>query len=189
MTGTEILRHAEKHTEGEIIDELLAIAYINECMLMDLAEDAQVIDSTVITAEKNTWYDLPSDYLELFEIEKDGLDYPYYGRKYGDFYRDDFDIRDFQIVFPEKGTYTIRYYRLPKPISKIEDTPEIHEVFHYPISLYVAARFKAEDWEENPAAQAKMNEYYAYKSKAIERLNKLQTTKAPRRVRMHRGWY
>lgn len=189
MTGDEIIRHAEKHTEGQKIDDIFGVQMINECMLMDIGIDARLMEETTIEAEEDVWTALPSDFIELVEIDKDGNDYPYYGRHYSDFYKNEFDIRDMKIRFSEDGTYTIRYYRLPNTISDKNETPEVHVLFHMPMTFYVAARYKKENWQDNPDYQRLLNEYYAYKAEALKQFRKLApTTRAVRRVRPRRSW-
>jgi hypothetical protein len=190
LTGEEIRLHAEQHTEGETILTTLALKFINECLVMDLGKEARVVktSSPAITATANTWYALPTDILEIFEIEQAGQDDPYYGTRYGTAYTGRFDLRDGYISFLDAGTYTVRYYAVPAPIATLADTPVVHALFHYPISLYVASRYKSNDDEENPDAHRLMGEYRAYRQKAIEELARTRpTTRASRRIKA-RAW-
>lgn len=187
MTGEEIRLQAEQHTEGETISITLALKFINECLLMDLGKEAQVVASVTIEAAKDAWTALPvgtAGLLEIFEIAKAGRDYPYYGTKYGTAYQGDFDLRGDFIRFPEADTYTIWFYDTPAAIADLAATPAVHVLFHYPISLYVAGRYKSNDDEENPDAHRLMGEYRMYRQKAIEELARTRpTTRAPRRIK------
>ena len=48
MTGEEIKALAELHTEDLPIEDDQALAFINECLFMDLGKDAGVISSEEI---------------------------------------------------------------------------------------------------------------------------------------------
>lgn len=185
MTGTEIQTQANYHTEGDTIDATTTLKFINECLIMDIGKDAKVIASaTPIVAVKNTWYALPADFLEAFEIEESGQDDPYFGNRYRKGFRGDFDIRDGYIRFPFAGTFTLKYYKVPVAINTLADTPAVHTLFHYPISLYVASRYKSYDDEENKDAERLMGEYQVYKRKVIREIAKIMpTTKVTRTIR------
>ena len=94
MTGNEIKALAELHTEDLPIEDNQVLVFINECIFMDLGKDAGVIGSEVITVEKDSWTTIQTSLLDIFEIEKEGQSYPYYGRKYGKPYGGLFDIKD-----------------------------------------------------------------------------------------------
>jgi hypothetical protein len=184
LTGTEIQTHANALTEGDTIDDTRALLFINECMLMDIGKDAGIIDSEEVAVEADTWAAIPFDLLEIFEIEKSGQSNPYYGSRYGIFYDGAFDLRNGYIRFPIAGTYTLWHYVLPPVLNDLDDTPAVPELFHYPMSLYMAARFKAWDDEENEDAARLMQEYNYHKKKAKETLLKTNpTTKAAKRIK------
>lgn len=185
MTGTEIQTQANYHTEGDTVDATSALKFINECLIMDLGKDAKVVaTATPIAAVADTWYALPADLLEIFEIIESGEDYPYFGNMYGESFRGIFDVRDGYIRFPVNGTFTIKYYKVPAAIAALTDTPAVHTLFHYPISLYVASRYKSYDDEENADAVRLMNEYQVFKQKAIRELAKVfPSTQASRTIR------
>lgn len=172
MTGKEIKAHAERHTEYDQIQDNFALAMINECILMDLGKDACAIGTAEIEVGRDAWHDLADDVLEIFEIAKKGREEPYLGRMYGASYQGDYDIKEGQIRFPQAGAYAISYYRVPAPMDSLNDIPAVHAALHYPMSLYVAARFKAYDDEENPDAQRLMNDYFMYREKALNEISK-----------------
>lgn len=188
MTGTEIQAMAAFHTEGDTIDNTSALKFINECMIMDLGADARVIDSEVITVTKNTFVALPTGILEIFEITKSGQTTPYFGNMYGNRYQGLFDLRNGHIRFPYDGIYTIWHYRVPAAITDLSNTPEVHSLFHYPMSLYVAYRYKFYDDEDSKDAKRLREEYGFYKADAISKLKKLGPSTMASRIIRARSW-
>lgn len=185
MTGTDILTTAALHTEGDTISTTNGLVWINECMIMDLASDAQVQASGSVVATEDTWMALPAGVLEVYEIWRAGDDVPYYGRFYGEFYKGLFDIQNLQIRLPETNTFTVKYYRVPTAIAALSETPEVHAQFHYPISLWVAHKHKKYYDEGSKAAERLLAEYMFNKGLAIERLKAIRpTTKAPTKIRL-----
>lgn len=183
MNGEQIRLAAENHLEDEEISEQFALKIINECIIMDLGKEARIEDTAEIVAEANTFYNLPANLLEIFEIGRNVE--PYYGAEYRiQKYRGEFDIRNGKIRFPTDGTYNLWYFALPPAITSLNDTPQVHELLHYPISLYLAARAKSFEDEENPDTPRLMAEYQLYRSRAIEDFSGIRpTTKARRKVR------
>lgn len=185
MTGTEIKAMAEKlHTDGDTIPEDVTIKAINQCLISDLGKDAKVISSTTISATQDVFTNLPTNLLEILEIEKDGK--PYYGKKYSEFYDGMFDHRQGKIRFPQTGSYEVWYYQVPAVITAIGNTPAVHELFHYAMTYYVASQYKS-DIGDNGKANDLMNKYFLYRNKAMEDLERTTpATKAPRRVKVSR---
>lgn len=189
MNCLEIQALASAHTEGDTVDDVKALLFINECMQMDIGIDAAIIDSETLTVMADVWTALPSDLLEIFEVELSGQTEPYYGSRYGSSYRGDFDIRKGFIRFPIAGTFTIWHYVLPPAVASLGTTeepvtPAVPEVFHLPMSLYVASRYKSYDDEENKDAIRLMQEYNYFKEKAVKAVLKTNsTTKAAKRIK------
>lgn len=188
MTGTEIQTMANGHTEGDNIDNVSALKYINEWLVMDLAGDAGIVDSeSIAVTTPDEWKALPADFIKETEILKDGK--PYWGKFYGVDYWGSFDIRNGQIRFPYAGVYTVYYIRRPAPITTLDDTPEVNSVFHYCGSLFVAMRYKLYDDEDSKDAQRLRSEYDHYREKAVREHRKMSksTTRATNIVRT-RPW-
>lgn len=183
MTGREIKALAELHTEDLPIEDDQALAFINECLFMDLGKDAGVISSEEITVSGDSWTTMQTSFLDIIEIEKNGD--TYYGRKYGESRNGLFDIKSKNIRFPEAGTYTIWGHVTPTPLTDLREEPEVHELLHYPIAIYVAARAIFWDDEENPSFELKMRDYYMYKQNVLNQLADMEpTTKKSRKVRI-----
>lgn len=188
MTGTQILAAANTHTEGDTISDAQGLALINECILLDLGKDAKVTATALGvplgSQAANTWAALPAGLLEIFEIAVAGQDTPYYGEMYGQSYCGAFDIRGGYIRFPVAGEYTLQYYALPTVLSVLTGTPAINALFHAPMALYVASRYKSYDDEENKDAQRLMGEYQYYKQKALTEMQQIfPSTRARHRIR------
>ena len=184
MTGEEIRVLAEMHTEDLPIEAAQALKFINECIVMDLGKDAGVVRQQTVSVTADEWVDLTETFLVVFEIEKSGSNTPYYGRKYKVFHDGNFDIREKKIRFAEPGTYKIWGYVVP-PLYEdetLESEPEVHELLHYPIAIYVASRATFWDDEENPAALLKMNEYFLHRSKVLRQLNETRPTTERARI-------
>lgn len=178
---------ANLHTEGDAIDSIIALKYINEWLLMDLGGDAGMVDSVaIVVAAADEWLDLPVDFIEEIEITRDGK--PYRGKYYGRDYQGDYDIRNGKVRFPNSGTYVVHYIRRPAPLVNINSAPEVNAVFHYCASLYVAMRYKYHDDEENQDAVRLRQEYDYYRDKAVAEFRKMNksTTKASCRVKVMR---
>src|SRR5690606_7050410 len=138
MTGNEIKALAELHTEDLPIEDNQALAFINECILLDMGKDAGIIDSQVIVATTDEWVDFSKTFLSIFEIEKttNSAPRPYHGKTYGKSHKGQFDIKDNKIRFAEDGTYTVWGYVIPAAYASLLEEPNIHEILHYPIALY-----------------------------------------------------
>jgi len=185
MTGEEIRQLAELHTEDLPIETSQALLFINECMLMDLSKDAGIVGNDEVVATKDVWVAVDTTFLSIFEIWKSGQKAPYYGAMYGEGYDGEFDLRDNYIRFPEDGTYAIHGFVIPTPITALTDTPGVHPLLHYPMSIYVAARATFWDDEENPAYDKKMQEYFLWRSRVMEQLDEMRpTTQKPRRMKI-----
>jgi len=68
LTGLQIIKLANRHTEGDEIDYPDAIDWINEC-LTELGEDARVFDNfELVISDTKTWYDLPVNMIRIHEF-------------------------------------------------------------------------------------------------------------------------
>lgn len=185
MTGEEIKALAELHTEDLPIEDSQVLAFINECIFMDLGKDAGVISSEAVSAAKDSWLNIQTSFLSIFEIEKEGQASPYYGRKYGKVYSGSFDIKDKMIRFPEDGTFTLWGYSLPAVYTDLTKEPAAHQLLHYPIAIYVASRVIFWDEEDNPSAELKMRDYQIYKRNVLNQIADMSpTTKKTRAIQI-----
>ena len=92
-----------------------------------------VKDETTIEAEKNIYYDLP-DNIGINAVYKDEKGRNNRVHNYveeGD-----------RIHFEEDGSYIVEYKKLPHDILNESDTPQVHELYHLPISYWIASREK-----------------------------------------------
>lgn len=140
-----------------------AIRFINEG-LNELAiahTTACKRDNFIIDVIKDTWTDLPNDFIEKKEVKLNGVDYKGY------------EIDDNQIKCDQGGKLEIRYLRLPKPVTSKSDIPEIHLAYHYPLALFVASKEKSRLFgDEDMESVRFMNEFLRKSSMAHSRIRK-----------------
>lgn len=174
MTGTQIKTLAETFVD-DTIDANNALAWINECQISDLGEDAKATDSvTIAVTNTSTWYNLPADFIAVSDIEDSS------GNEYQGTYR----IRSGQILFPVEKTFVLHYYKMPTELTALTETPEAHILLHRPMALFVASRHRAleadADAEELADSVRLMNEYQIKKRKAITQINSSEWGGLPR---------
>lgn len=188
MTGEEICAQAELYAEDLEVDRTTGLKLINECQIMDLGKQAEVIDSLTLEVAENIWTSINGKNLpkliEIFEIEKQGQDYPYYGQRYGEAYNGSFDFRNGYIRLPEAGTYTLWGYRLPIALSDsdIDEEPEAHQLLHYPMSMYVAYRSLLIEDEDDETAPTLMALYREKKNEVLKQIEKMRPTTTKARI-------
>ena len=161
MTGEQIKALAESLVD-DTIDSLNALAWLNECLISDLGEEARQEAGAVVAAVSTSdWYDLPPDIIAVSEIEDAA------GNSYGGAYR----VRNGKIRFYTAGTYTVWYARRPAEMTTLTAAPEAHVLLHRPMALFLAARFKSREDDENPDAARLMNEYREKKRHALQQID------------------
>lgn len=161
MTGTQIKALAETHVD-DTIEDADALLWLNECQIEDLGVDARVLESAeIVVTSTTTWYDLPVDFLAMNEIETST------GAEYTGSYK----IRGGKIRFSTTGTFTLWYYKIPAELTALTETPEAHILLHRPLALFLAARFKSMDDDENPDAARLMRDYEHKKNHALYQID------------------
>lgn len=147
MQNKRIHEHSKMH-----LDRDYPYAYAQRWLLeaqqiiaMD-CETGSIKDSVEIKADKNNaWYDLPKDFIRMIRVYKDNN------------VTEDYRNEEGKILLPKAGTYLIEYKRIPKTSTKETDEPEIHELYHYPMSYFLASkeayRFNPED-QDGPRLEA-----------------------------------
>jgi len=184
VTGTEIITTASSLTEGDTVDNTNGLIWINECIILDLAKVAKAEATASISATEDTFTDLPSDFLEMYEIMESGKTYPYWGQKYGAFYDGLYDIRNGQIRFPKTATFTIYYYKIPAALSALSSTIPTNDRFKYVIAIWVAKRHKFYYDERSQGAKDMMAQYTYWRDRVAAELGALRpTTTSPKTVR------
>lgn len=160
MTGTQILSLASSYVD-DTIPNSDAILWIN-AWLSRLGMDARVYNSTTIdSVDINTWYDLPSDFLAVSEIEdSSGNEYVY-----------SYQIRNNKIKFSYSDTVTIWYYKISDQLTVLSNTPDAHPLLHSAAALYLSSRFKSMDDDENPDAYRLMQEHEVEKNNALAQID------------------
>jgi hypothetical protein len=136
MTGEQIKAAAERYI-GDTLDPVDALEGINQALVW-LADRASLWGETVINAAADTWYDLPNDCIGVLEVAAASGEAREYVK------------RDNRIKFAEADTYTVRYRRLPREMTALTETPEVHQAFHRVLVTGLKAWWKLMDDEENP---------------------------------------
>jgi len=168
MTGIQIKEAAEAYID-EFIDDPDALKAINEA-IAEIGDMALMDETTTITLDKDRgWTELPEDITTVVEVE-DELGNTYRG------YR----VRGNNLIsFNNAGTYTVYYRRIPKPISGIQETPEIHEAYHQALVTFVIAWWKLKDDDENPDG---LRNIERFKEKTLRIFNSLRRRRTPQQV-------
>jgi len=171
LTGVEIKREAEAYIE-EFIDDPDALVFINRVLNMigDMALIYEVVTGTI--EYPYDWYELPPTLTNVRKVETSG-GVPFH----------DYEVVDNWIRFPSPGQYTIHYRRLPKPLTGILDTPEIHPAFHSALVTGLIALWKLKDDDENPDG---VRNYHEFKEHAMRVYNTLQRSRTPSTVKVVR---
>lgn len=132
-----IYEHAKLHVDGDF-PWVHARRWINEAirLVATTCDTGTIKDNIQIVAnEPNKWHGIPSNAISVTNVLING-------KKTND-YKEDVQ----RIFLPSAGTYDIEYKRLPKNIGLESDTPELHELYHFPLSYWVASR---EQYRFNP---------------------------------------
>jgi len=175
LTGLQIIKLANRHTEGDEIDYPDAIDWINEC-LTELGEDARVFDNfELVISDTKTWYDLPVNMIRIHEFEDSNGNVSYVN----------YTIRNGKIKVDAIGTYNIYYAKLPTEIEIEDETDEeeietalsqeidCHKMLQKVVPLFIASRFKIWDDEDSKDSQRLMQEFEMRKAQALKQINDL----------------
>lgn len=137
MIFKKIYEHAKLHVDGDF-PMVHALRWVNEAirLVATTCDTGSVKDNMrIVVDEPNKWHTLPSDVLGVIKVS-------FIGEETND-YKEDV----LRIFLPEVGAYDIEYKRLPKEIVKESEIPEIHELYHFPLSYWIASR---EQFRFNP---------------------------------------
>lgn len=137
MIVKKIYEHAKLHVDGDF-PWIHARRWLNEAqnIIASTCDTGNVLDTiTINTKQKNKWHSLPKKTIKINRVYFNGV-------KTNEFQED-----NLKVFLPEIGEYLIEYKRLPKEIGLESDEPELHELYHFPISYWVASR---EQYRFNP---------------------------------------
>ncbi len=166
MTGEEIRQAAQAYVD-EMIEDEDALAAINEG-ISKLGDMALIYAETEIVATGGTWYTLPANLVRIAQVlDSDGYTYIHYS------------VIDGRISFVYDDTYTIRYRRPPVRLTNLDQSPELHELFHPCLVDYLVGWWKLKEDDQNPDGLRKMQEYREGASRAYQMLLR---NRAPGRV-------
>lgn len=171
MTGLEIKKAAEAYIE-EFIDDPDAVYFINLALNM-LGDIALIYESVRGEIKKpDEWYELPPTVTNVRKVET-APGVPYF----------DYEVVDNLIRFREPGVYYIHYRRMPRPITGILETPEVHPAFHSVLITGLIALWKLKDDDENPDG---LRHFQEFKAQAVRVYNTLQRVRTPNVVKVIR---
>lgn len=164
MRAIDIINYASNRLLKRNINIEDGVDWINDCLLNEMGKNALVYGEAVFNnCEPNERYDLPSDFIAVKAV------YDNKGHK-----NTDWEADETQIVFKDKGDYTVKYYRRPKTI-RLEDVeidePDCHPALHQVIPYYLAYRFLNVDFSADKETEIR---YLEFQSKLNEKLGELQ---------------
>lgn len=171
MVYSDILKQANLHA-NLTLDTSVGLWYINDALSL-LATDypsARKRSAVTITAEADTWADLPAGTIRIVECRVDGQDYSDYEASLGQIRFQDAVTAQLQVLLP--------------PNKQIQDNaPDIHEMYHQPLALYMAARERQRVFadEESDAARL-MGEFQRAVQRVDAALTNLKGTRRTMRV-------
>jgi len=154
MKMKTICTHANLHNGREIADPI-AILYANEAlsMLATLYDSACKRDtSTLGDLAEDTWVDLPEGCINVTRVKVEGYESLTWQASQG------------QIKFPQSAAsnVTMEYLRKSNDISTIEEVPEISELYHTVLSLFIASRERSRLFgDQESESQRLMGEFHA----------------------------
>lgn len=161
MISKYIIERAQYHAI-QTISTAVGYTLLNEA-LREVATECpmgRIPGDITITAVANTWHNLPATFLNVENvIDSEGEEVTNY------------TIDGARIKFKEDGSYKIEYKRMPNEIAKgLESAvPEIHELFHSKLELYIAARVRLNFNHEDGEGMRLLNEFY----NGIQSVNKV----------------
>lgn len=166
MTGEEILQGAQRFVD-EMIDEGDAVGAINEG-ISKLGDMALIYAQTEIAAAADTWYALPANLVKVAQVtDSDGYAYI------------DYSIIDGMISFVYEDSYTIHYRRPAVRLTKLDESPELHELFHPCLVDYLIGWWKLKEDDQSADGLRRMQEYRDNATRAYQMLLR---NRAPSRV-------
>jgi len=168
----KIREQAQLHISSKIENQY-ALRFLNEGLTRiytDYPKTACKRSFITIEAIKDEWIDIPVDIAGIVRCKKNNLDYGNYTVGYG------------QVIFNDTGTYTLGILIYPAVLTVETDTPEIPFVYHYCLSLFLAAREKQRLFgDEDSDSVRLMQEFFMSAQAADKMLSGIKKT--PRKIK------
>lgn len=114
---------------------------------------ARVLETVTITATGPDYYFIPSSSIGVKNV--------YIGEVQRDNRVNNYIEEENRIWLPEEGVYTIEYHRAANDIGRESDTPEVHEMYHFPLSYWIASREKLRFNPQDPDGIRLQGEFYS----------------------------
>lgn len=147
MNVKKILELAKYHSVDNIYNGFNLVSEAMKEVALS-CRTGRIADSKEIIAIKGVWYSLPNTLIEIDRVYKDNEDY------------DEYTIDGLRIKFREDATYLVDYKRAGNQVILESDIPEIHELYHGKLALYVGAREKIRFNSEDSEGRAILKEFY-----------------------------
>ncbi len=178
MTLQEMITAAAAYIDDDIEEEDALIA-VNEAQakLGDMAFVQDQITLPHDASEVRAWHELPPSLTRIVRVTqaRDGKPYSAY-QKSGQMIR-----------FNSPGQYTITYRRMPKPITRLDEEPEVPQVFHGALVTYLRAWVRLKEDEDSQDGLRLIQEFYVDADRAYRTLLRSERKELGMQLRVERS--
>lgn len=162
MIAKKIYEHAKLHVDGDF-PWVHAQRWLNEAqeLIASICESGSIRDSIEIENNiERSNHILPKECINVDTVYLNG-------EKTSEFVE-----KESLIQLNKVGKYLIEYKRIPKLIGLESDEPELHELYHFPMSYWVGSREQLRFNPDNPDGLRLENAFYAQISRVDKTLSK-----------------
>ena len=136
MIAKKIYEQAKLHVDDDFAWQH-AKRWLNEGLklLATVCENgSKVMETITLTATQADYYAIPIDSIGVSAVYKDSVSRINRIQNY---------VEDgSRLWIPEEGVYYVEYHRPASEIALESDVPEVHEMYHIPLSYWIASREK-----------------------------------------------
>ena len=171
MQYSDILKEANL-LRGAKIDAVLGKWFINEGMQV-LATDydsACKRNNVALTVPVGTWTDLPAGCLAIIECSASGTPYETYEMSFG----------QIRTLSSDALTLDLTYLTAHPDVVADSDAPGVHELYHRPLALFMAARDRQRVFADEDSDSVRLMAEFASIASRVN--TRLTTGKKTRRV-------
>lgn len=154
----QVIQWATVHNSGREISDAIGKYFINEA-LNELAvnfDSACKMVRLPMDFVENTWKALPLDLVALKYVES------------GDTKDSSFSVENNEIRFDYTFSGTLVYLRAPVSADILTDYPEVNDLYHPILPIYVGARAKQRDYGSYDTDSIRLIEEFHSKALAID---------------------
>ena len=171
MIAKKIYEQAKLHVDDDF-NWLHARRWLNEAMreIAVLCENgSKIMETITVISTQADYYSIPSESIGVANVYIDSVN--------RDNRVDEYIEDGNRVWLPEEGLYYIEYYRPAKDLVLESDTPEVHEMYHIPMSYWVASNEKYRFNPQDADAARLKSEFYSQ----ITRVDKMLAKNSRRR--------